>query len=130
MCQGWAIGTADFAQSPLKEARELQGSAKRLAAARHADYEAHWQAELDALLRCLGRTPTELRTTGKSVERKIALTAAPKARTTATNPWLSQPLQAGSRREVGRKVAAWLRAPNPKLLHQLGLNHTPHNPTP
>jgi REP element-mobilizing transposase RayT len=130
MCQGWAIGTVDFARSLLTEAREFQGSAKRLAADMHFEYEAHWETELDALLRRIGRTRAELRAAGKSAEWKIALAAALKARTTATNPWLSRQLHAGSRREVGRKVAAWLRAPNPKLLRKLGLKHTPHNPTP
>jgi hypothetical protein len=120
----------DFARSLLTEARELQGSAKRLAADMHLEYEAHGETELDALLRRIGRTRAELRAAGKSAEWKIAVAAALKARTTGTNPWLSRQLHAGSRGEVGRKVAAWLRTPNPKLLRKLGLKHTSHNRTP
>ena len=39
----------------------------------------------------------------------LALAAALKARTTATNRWLGAALHLGSLHEVSRKVAAWTR---------------------
>ena len=130
MSRGWAIGTAEFAKSLIAEARELQGSSKRLAADMRLEYEAHWQAELEVLLRRLGRSVDDLPSTGKSADWKVALAAALKTRTTVTNRWLSLHLHVGNRYEVGRKVAAWRREPDAKLLRRLGLEPTPHNPTP
>ena len=130
MSRGWAIGTAEFAQSLIAEARELQGSAKHLATEMCTEYEAHWQTELEALLQRLDRTLADLPSAGKSVEWKVALAAALKIRTTVTNRWLSHHLHVGNRHEIGRKVAAWRRAPDIKLLRLLGLDPTPHNPTP
>ena len=71
--------------------------------------EALWQEALTEQLGKLGRTTAELAATGKSAEWKLALAAALKARTTATNRWLGAALHLGSLHEVSRKVAAWTR---------------------
>lgn len=130
MSRGWALGSADFGRELIAENRTLQAGAKRLIAEMRAEYEAHWHAELLVLLRRLRRSPTELRESGKSVEWKIALAAALKIRTTATNQWLSENLRMGNRHEIGRKVAAWRRAPSQALARKLRIVPTPHNPTP
>lgn len=129
MCRGWAVGTPEFARRLITEAQELQGDVRRLISDMRAEYEAHWQAELDALLRRLDRTLADLHASGKSAEWKVALAAALKSRTTVTNRWLSQHLHLGNRHEIGRKVAAWRRSPDPELLRRLDIP-TPHNPAP
>ena len=121
---------AETARELMAENRTLQAGAKRLIADMRVEYEAHWHAELLVLLRRLRRSPTELMESGKSVEWKVALAAALKARTTVTNQWLSENLHLGNRHEIGRKVAAWRRTPSPALARKLGVSPTPHNPTP
>ena len=130
MSRGWALGSADFARELIEENRTLRAGTKRLMADMRTEYEAHWHAELLTMLRRLRRSAPELPTSGKSVEWKVALAAALKMRTTVTNRWLSENLHLGNRHEIGRKVAAWRRAPNIMLARKLRLIPTPHNPTP
>ncbi len=131
MCRGWAIGTNEFARALMAENRELRVNAGRLVADMKEAYEAQWQSELAILLARLRRTEADLHASGKSAEWKVALAAVLKARTTVTNPWLSRHLYLGNRHEIGRKVAAWWRAPKPALLALLEPKKpTPHNPTP
>jgi putative transposase len=125
MSKGWIVGTEDFTKELLREQRELRGRGPRLAAELSAAREAIWQDELTEALRKIDRKACELAATGKSVEWKIALAAALKARTTVTNRWLATHLALGSRYEVGRKVAAWLRQPTAPLFRQLGLSPRP-----
>jgi len=42
-----------------------------------------------------------------------------KARTTVTNRWLATALHMGNLHEVSRKVGAWQRQPDPKLMKKL-----------
>ena len=115
MSKGWIIGTTDFAKTMIKENRELVGQGRRMAAATKATQEALWQDELTALLRKLRRTPAELTKARKSADWKVAIAAAMKARTTATNRWLGEALQMGGLHEVSRHVSAWHRRPDPAL---------------
>ena len=78
--------------------------------------EGVWRETLEQLLRRLGHPATELATTGKSVDWKLAAAAGLKARTTVTNRWLAQNLRMGNRHEGSRKVATWIRQPDPELL--------------
>ena len=130
MSRGWALGTADFARSLMKESETLRASGNRLIADMQAEYEAHWRAELALLLRRLHRSPADLPAGGKSVEWKVAVAAVLKSRTTVTNQWLSQNLHLGNRHEIGRKVAAWRRSGSLSLARKLGILPTPHNPAP
>ena len=126
MSKGWVIGSLDFKKALLREHQELRGKGPRVvaddvAAAR----EAIWWDELNEILPLLGRKRHELAGTGKSAEWKLAAAAMLKARTTATNRWLARNLHLGSRYEVGRKVAAWLRRSTPALLGRLKLTPRP-----
>ena len=81
--------------------------------------EAEWQELLARLLRLLGRRVEDLSGAGKSEPWKLALAAVLKSRTTATNRWLGTTLHLGNLHEVSRKVAAWLRDPDPALCRKL-----------
>lgn len=125
MVTGWCIGAEEFTKSILRQHRELVGQGPRLAMEMQAAREAIWHDALAQVLRELGRTPAELTSAGKSAPWKLAAAAALKARSTAVNRWLAAHLQLGSRHEVGRKVAAWLRAPDPVLRKKLRLTPRP-----
>jgi hypothetical protein len=56
-----------------------------------------------------------VRAAGKPADRKLALAAALKDRTTMTNRWLATNLHRGNLFEASRKVAAWQRHPDPAL---------------
>jgi len=120
MSTGWVIGTGAFAKAIVKENQERIGQGRRLAAEMRAMREAVWQEELSGLLRRLRRKPVDLAAAGKSADWKLALAAAMKARTTATNRWLAGTLHLGNLYEVSRKVSAWMRRPDHALQNKLG----------
>jgi len=119
MSKGWIIGTRDFAKELVKEQLAMTGQGPRLAHEMQAAREAVWQEALLGLLRKLRRDEAELATTGKSVDWKLALAATLKDRTTVTNRWLATALHMGNLHEVSRKVTAWSRQPDQKLLKKL-----------
>ena len=119
MSKGWIIGTAGFAMEMAREHGEAAGHGRRLANEMRIAQAAVWQEELERLLRKLGRTAKDLAKEGKSVDWKLALAAALKARTTATNRWLGTELQMGNLHEVSRKVADWIRQPDAALAKRL-----------
>ena len=124
MTTGWIIGTAGFVKDLVKEHKMLAsrgGHAAELRAAR----EAEWQEMLDRLRTKLGRQADEIPASGKSASWKLALAAALKAKTTATNRWLAAALHLGNLYEVSRKVAQWSRKPNPQLAKAVGFTPNP-----
>lgn len=90
-----------------------------MAAEMKATREALWQEELAALLARLKRGPEDVRQDKKSAVWKIALAAAMKDRTTATNRWLGEALNMGGLHEVSRQVGRWKRNPDVRLSKQL-----------
>ncbi len=75
--------------------------------------------ELTALLGKLNKQRADLLREGKSVPWKLALAAALKAKTMATNRWLGEHLHMGNLHEVSRKVSAWSAAPDAGLMKKL-----------
>jgi REP element-mobilizing transposase RayT len=125
MSRGWVIGSRGFAKDLIEEHGDAAGRGRQRAAAMRAASEAVWEATLPQLLERLGRTEAELSTSGKSAGWKIAVAAALKARTTATNRWLGATLHLGNLYEVSRKVAAWIREPDPALAKKLQIAPNP-----
>jgi len=119
MSKGWIVGTGEFAKALVREHSQLAGQGRRLAAGLQEAREEVWQEALEALLRKLRRSARELATAGKSAGWKLALASALKARTTVTNRWLATTLHLGNLHEVSRKVAAWIRNPDPVLARKL-----------
>lgn len=120
MSRGWVVGSHEFAKALAKENQEWTGNGPRLAKEMRETQEALWSDELGTLLRKLHRKPVDLAGSGKSEEWKLALAAALKERTTATNRWLAATLHMGNLHEVSRKVTAWSRKPNANLVKALG----------
>ena len=69
----------------------------------------------------MSRTADELKAAGKSAGWKLAPAAALKARSKATNRWLSTAAHFGNLHEVSRKVSASARAPDAALRKKFGL---------
>ena len=73
----------------------------------------------------LSRTADELKAAGKSAGWKLAPAAALKARSKATNRWLSTAAHFGNLHEVSRKVSASARAPDAALNRKFALTPNP-----
>lgn len=125
MSKGWIIGTEGFMAAMAGEHDKFTGRGRQMEAETRVAQEALWREKLEGLLRRLGRQVEELPEAGKSVEWKLALAAVLKSRTTATNRWLGATLHMGNLHEVSRKVAAWMRDPDPTLARKLRWNANP-----
>ncbi|PAW67503.1 MAG: hypothetical protein B9S34_05340 [Opitutia bacterium Tous-C1TDCM] len=121
MSKGWVIGSGSFLRTMVQESRERGGQGRRLAAEARAAAEELWREETNRLLAKLGRTGADLLTERKSADWKVALAAALKERTTATNRWLGEHLHMGGLHEVSRRVGAWRRQPDTALEKRLGI---------
>lgn len=115
MSKGWAIGSIEFKKSLAAEHKEVVATSKQSQSEwqelRHAMLE-------DALTRLLGKLNKQrgdLLREGKSVPWKLALAAAMKTQTVATNRWLGEHLNMGNMYEVSRKVSAWIKEPDAAL---------------
>lgn len=125
MSQGWVVGTTEFKRVLAQEHRAVAVARANGDLALSEAQEAVRQQRLDQLLQQLGRTRADLAQAGKSESWKVALGAALKTRTTATNRWLSENLKLGNLHEVSRKVNAWQRAPDARLARILGFSPNP-----
>jgi REP element-mobilizing transposase RayT len=119
MSRGWIIGSRDFAKDLIEERTAMAGQGRRISREHREASEEMWQDAMRLLLAKLGRSEAELGTSGKSTSWKIAVAAVLKERTTATNRWLGKALHLGGLYEVSRKVAAWIREPDPSLMKKL-----------
>jgi hypothetical protein len=107
MSRGWAIGTASFRADLIQEQKA------KLAALARGDLDlAAWreqelQKRMEELLRRAGRTTKDVAKDKKSAEWKVALAAALKRESNATNRWLGEHLNMGSLHDVSRRVSAY-----------------------
>jgi REP element-mobilizing transposase RayT len=125
MSKGWVIGSASFAKETVRAHAATLGRGRRMTDEPRGAQEAVWRETLAELLRKLRRTEADLAAAGKSAGWKLALAAALKARTTATNRWLGTALHLGNLHEVSRKVAAWAREPDAALSRKLNITPSP-----
>ena len=101
MSRGWAIGTAGWRKALAKEHAHLALSA----GVPHRDLaelkRVQWELELARLMHKTGRTPAQSAQARKGAPWKIALAAAMRRKTTASNRWLSDALHMGSGNALG-----------------------------
>lgn len=119
MSKGWAIGSIEFKKNLVAEHKEAARAIKQNQTEWREIKEAMLEDVLTDLLAKLGKQRGDLKREGKSVPWKLALAAAMKARTVATNRWLSEQLHMGNLHEVSRKVSAWTAAPDVTLSKKL-----------
>lgn len=109
MSKGWAIGAAGFRAELLKEQRGQAAALERGDADLVAWREQELQKRLAELLRRAGRTAEDIAADKKSAGWKVALAAALKRESNATNRWLGEHLNMGGLHDVSRRVAAYQR---------------------
>ena len=109
MSQGWVVGSTDFKVAMAQEHRQIAAALAQDSREAPSATEALQQELLGQLLKRARHTRSDLVRTAKMADWKVALAAAMKARTTATNRWLSEQLHMGSLHEVSRRVAAFQR---------------------
>lgn len=119
MSTGWVIGSLGFKKEVVREHREAAAALKQGDRETADLAEAVRQDALGAALQCLGKTRADLIRESKSVPWKVALAAALKSRTTATNRWLGENLNLGVLHEVSRKISRWNKQPDPVLNRKL-----------
>jgi len=121
MSAGWAIGSEQFQKELATEHREASAALRggRGDGAMGDLAEALRQDALALALRQVGKRREDLAREGKSAPWKLAVAAALKNRTTATNRWLGENLHLGALHEVSRKVSAWAKQPDPALTRKL-----------
>lgn len=93
--------------------------------ARAALHEA-WRRQAQVFLDSMGKSADEARSARKSEPWKLAIAAAMKATSTATNRWLASHLGLGTLHEASRKVTAWQRNPDATLGEWLKVQITNH----
>jgi hypothetical protein len=121
MSVGWAIGSAGFHKDLATDHREAAAALRREEGGGELAAIAE-EVRQDALARALGQVGKrreDLARDSKSAPWKLAVAAALKDRTTATNRWLGQNLHLGALHEVSRKVGAWNKEPDLALLRKL-----------
>ncbi len=109
MSQGWIVGSTDFKVAMALEQRRAAAALAQGDRDAQQAGEALQQRLLDQLLKKARRTRSELHQSAKMADWKVALAAAMKARTTASNRWLAEQLHMGSLHEVSRRVSALQR---------------------
>lgn len=125
MSRGWVIGGKSFKQDVAAEHRSAAAALERGDRQLDEARDALLEDRLDSLLARVGRTRSDAHRATKFEDWKVAVAAAMKASTTATNRWLSVALHMGSMHEVSRRVSAWMRAPDREMARKLGIatNH-------
>ena len=111
LSQDWAIGTKAFKKELLQEHREWAAARRGGEADPRELSRELWAERLAVYLRALGKTAQDSRTEAKGAPWKVAVAAAMKATTTASNPWLAQQLRMGSPFRLSRLAGACRRDP-------------------
>jgi len=125
MSTSWAIGSPGFKKDLMEEHKQVAAALRQGSAEGLALRQLLLDETLDRLLARLGKQRAELAKEGKSVSWKVAIGAAMKQKSTATNRWLSENLYLGNLHEVSRKINHWLRAPDRVLARKLSITPNP-----
>ena len=121
---GWGIGTAGLATETVWAQLDAREQGRRMTNATRVVPEV-WAGDT-------GKAPEDIEShggrtegSGKSAGWKLAPAAALKARSKATNRWLSMAAHFGNLHEVSRKVSASARAPDAALNRKFALTPNP-----
>jgi putative transposase len=113
LSKDWAVGARGFKKELLKEHRQLERTVKRGEAGPREISAELWVERLDAYLASVEKTRREIETGAMGAPWKVAVAAAMKTTTTASNPWLAQQLRMGSPFRLSRLVSACRADPRP-----------------
>ena len=111
LSKDWAVGTNAFKKDLLKEHREWVAARRRGDAGPRELARELWEERLAAYSTAVRKSAEDARADAKGAPWKVAVAAAMKAKTTASNPWLAQRLNMGSPFRLSRLACACLRNP-------------------
>jgi putative transposase len=111
MSEDWAVGPKDFKKELLKAHGELAGD-KNHRADLHQINEELWSDRLAVYLTAMKKAASDVQTEPKGAAWKVAVAAAMKQTTTASNPWLAAHLNMGSPFRLSRLVSVCRQRPN------------------
>lgn len=103
--RGWVVGSADWRRTLAGEHARLALDPRRAAEQRDAALRAEWGRRLDALLAGAARTREAARAERKGAPWKIALAAALRQTTSATNAWIADALHMGAPGSVSQYLS-------------------------
>lgn len=105
MSQGWAVGTREFQKELLKVQEDLAAGNERGDAGPREIAEELWGERIGIYLAALKKTERDAQAEAKGAPWKVAIAAAMKRSTTASNPWLARRLHMGSPFRLSRLAA-------------------------
>lgn len=111
MSSDWAIGSSAYRKELLQTHRACESAIERGEAGAQAIREELWRESLAKAMRAVRKTPQDALADAKGDPWKVAVAAAMKTHTTASNPWLAQQLHMGSPFRLSRLVSALRRRP-------------------
>ena len=117
LSKDWAVGEREFKKELLKAHGDLAGAAERGEAGPRELAMEVWRGRLDALLAALKKNTRDIADDPKGEPWKVAVAAAMKRTTTASNPWLAQALGMGSQFHLSRLASACRASPAPFQAH-------------
>jgi REP element-mobilizing transposase RayT len=96
MSKDWAVGPREFKKELLRVHGELASGAETPEAGPRELSRELWEERIGAYLAAVQKGATEIAGEAKGARWKVAVAAAMKAGTTASNPWLADRLRMGS----------------------------------
>jgi putative transposase len=106
LSKDWAVGPRAFKKELLKVHRHLESSLDRKEAGPGEISMELWEERLSLYLAALKKTGGDIAADAKGALWKVAVAAAMKSATTASNPWLARRLRMGSPFRLSRLVTA------------------------
>jgi putative transposase len=104
LSKDWAVGTREFKKELIKAHEELAAMKESGEESPRAMAEELWAERLETYLAAVRKTRRDIQTHPKGSPWKVAVAAAMKTTTTASNPWLADRLHMGSPFRLSRLV--------------------------
>lgn len=111
LSKDWAVGTMAFKKDLLEQHDEWVAVRQRGDAGPRELAQKLWGERLASYLVAVEKSAEDIATEAKGVPWKVAVAAAMKVTTTASNPWLAQRLKMGSPYRLSRLASACQRNP-------------------
>ena len=105
MSKDWAVGSREFKRDLIRDHKELAEALRAQPEGSREVVREVWQERLSAYLAVLKKSEPELRASAKGAPWKVAVAAAMKTTTTASNPWPAEQLKMGSPFRLSRLVS-------------------------
>ena len=106
MSTNWAVGAREFKKELLEMCQDVPTSFERGEAGVYEVSRAVWEERITTYLAALKKTEHLTEDEPKGASWKVAVAAAMKTETTASNPWLARRLNMGSPFRLSRLVSA------------------------